>query len=39
MLNAVNLTKHLKMRRHRNFVSVGSVFQKNPQNRFVLVCE
>ena len=37
MLNAVDLTKHLRMRRHRNFVSVGSACQKSPQNRFVPV--
>lgn len=36
MLNAVNLTKHPRMKRHRNFVSVGNASQKNPQNRFVL---
>ena len=37
MLNAVDLTKHLRMRRHRNFVSVGSACRKRPQNRFVPV--
>jgi hypothetical protein len=39
MLNAVNLTKHLKKRKHRNFVNVGSASQKNLQNRFVSVDE
>jgi hypothetical protein len=39
MLNALNLTKHPRMRRHKSFVSVGSASQKNLQNRFVPVYE
>jgi hypothetical protein len=37
MLIALDLTKHLRMRRHRNFVNVGSACRKSPQNRFVPV--